>query len=201
MRDHVRSLRRDLRFLVALRHLPWRVASFQWRAWRLGARLGDDVGRTSATRPWKLATILNQAADGGYVVELGTAQAWTTISLALARSDREVISYDPVEWPERHRYLELAPQHVRRRITFVLQPGETGPQTAREVDLLYIDSSHELQETVREIEAWRSVLRDGASIVLDDYGHPDFPGVSEAVEQLQLDGVEREGLFVHRATR
>ncbi len=177
------------------------MALFQWRAWRLGAQLGDEFGRVSATRPWKLATILNLAGDGRLVVELGTAQGWTAISLALAHPQREVISYDPFERPEPQQYLRIVPEHVRRRVTFVVGRGDSGPQTHRPVDLLYVDTTHERADTIRELEAWRPALRDGAWVVLDDYAHPDFPGVREAVSDLRLDGEEHDGLFVHRVTR
>ena len=34
-------------------------------------------------------------------------------------------------------------------------------------------------------------------IVFDDYTHPDFPGVREAVTELGLQGEQRGTLFVH----
>ena len=40
-----------------------------------------------------------------------------------------------------------------------------------------------------------------AAVVLDDYSHPEFPGVTQAVRALGLDGEERDGLFVHRVRR
>jgi predicted O-methyltransferase YrrM len=177
------------------------VAIFQWRAWRLGAQLGDEFGRVSATRPKKLATILKLAGSGRFVVELGTAQGWTAISLALAHPARDVITYDPFERPEPRRYLDLVPEQVRRRVTLALERGDSGPGDDRPVDLLYVDTTHERIDTIRELEAWWSVLGDGSWVVLDDYAHPDFPGVSEAVRELQLAGEERDGLFVHRVTR
>jgi predicted O-methyltransferase YrrM len=184
--------------VLALRRLPWRVAIFQWRAWRLGAQLDDEFGRVSATRPPKLATILKLAGSGRFVVELGTARGWTAISLALAHPEREVISYDPFERPEPQRYLQLVPEQVRRRVTLVRKRGDAGPQTDRPVDLLYVDTTHEREDTIRELEAWWPVLREGAWVVLDDYAHPEFPGVKEAVRDLRLGGGERDGLFVHR---
>ena len=199
-RDRVRTLRRDLSFVWALRRLPWPVAIFQWRAWRLGGKLGDEFGRVSATRPRKLATILKLAGSGRFVVELGTAQGWTAISLALAHPEREVITYDPFPRPEPQRYLELVPEQVRRRVTLVLERGDSGPRTDRPVDLLYVDTTHEQADTIRELEAWRPVLRDGAWVALDDYVHPDFPGVKAAISEMQLDGEERDGLFVHRVS-
>jgi hypothetical protein len=199
-RHRVRMVRRDLWFLSALRHLPWRVAVFQWRAWRLAAELGDEFGRVSATRPSKLAILLKLAGSAQHVVELGTAQGWTAISLALGHPEREVISYDPFERPEPQRYLALVPEQVRRRVKLVHERGDSGPRTDRPVDLLYVDATHERADTVRELEAWLPVLRRDAWVVLDDYAHPEFPGVSEAVNDLRLDGEERGGLFIHRVT-
>lgn len=200
-RERLQPVRREVRFLWSLRHLPWRVAIFQWRAWRLGAQLGDESGRMSATRPKKLATILRLAGSGRFVVELGTWQGWTAISLALAHPERDVISYDPFERSEPRRYLELVPEQVRRRVTFEIERGDSGPRDDRPVDLLYVDSTHSRIDTIRELEAWWSVLRDGSWVVLDDYAHPDFPGVGEAVRELQLEGEQRDGLFIHRVMR
>lgn len=164
MRGRVRVFGRDLRFLLSLRDLPWRVAVFQWRAWRLGARLGDEFGRGSSTRPEKLATVLKLAGDGRYVVELGTAQAWTAISLALACPDRQVVTYDPFERLEPHKYMGLVPEHVRRRVNVLIASGQDGPPTDQPVDLLYIDSTHERADTIRELEVWRPVLREGGRL-------------------------------------
>ena len=54
-----------------------------------------------------------------------------------------------------------------------------------------------LAQTVAEVRAWRPVLGPGAVIVFDDYTHPDFPGVGEAVAELGLSGDQRGTLFVH----
>jgi Methyltransferase domain len=68
------------------------------------------------------------------------------------------------------------------------------------VDLLYIDSSHHREDTIREIETWRPVLEEGSLMVFDDFGNPEYPGVKEAVTYLGLEGNERHGLFVHRVS-
>lgn len=195
-----RKLRRDFRFLLQLRVLPFRVALFQWRARRLASKIGDEFGPVAATRPPKLATLLSLAANRHYVVELGTATGWTAISLLIADSRREVVSYDPFERREPYRYLELAGPSVGNRLSLVLEPGDVGPKVDRTVDLLYIDTSHECADTIRELQAWRPALREGTLVVFDDFAHPEFPGVREAILQLGLEGEERDGLFVHRIT-
>jgi predicted O-methyltransferase YrrM len=198
--DSARRLRRELRFLLALRVLPPRVALFQWRARRLAARIGDEFSLVSATRPPKLAVLVSLAGSRGRVVELGTATGWTAISLVLADRRRTVTSYDPVQRAERDRYLQLIGSEARDRLEFVAARGAEGPQRDGPVDVLYIDSSHSQDETVRELQVWRPVLVNGALVVFDDFAHPQFPGVRDAVLELKLEGEQREGLFVHRVT-
>lgn len=175
-----------------------KVAWFQWRAWRLAWREGDGFSRVSATRPRKLAALLNAAGGCRNVVELGTGTAWTTISLALADRRRVVLSYDPMERLERERYLRLVSAETRRRLTLLCAPGDEGPRGTEVVELLYIDSAHNRDDTIREMQAWRPVLTQGSVVVFDDFAHPDYPGVKEAVQHLGLEGEQHQGLFVHR---
>jgi predicted O-methyltransferase YrrM len=199
MVERIRGLRWQLRFLIGLRALPWRVASFQWRAMRAALRRNDEFAQVSATRPQNLATLLAAAQGRKRIVELGTGSGWTAISLVLAEAHRTVESYDPIE-RNRDQYVCLIPSRYRGRVAFVGGPGEQGPQDSRTVDLLYIDSSHFRDETIREVEAWRTVLSTGSLIVFDDYAHPGYPGVRQAVEALCLTGEQHGDLFIHRVS-
>jgi predicted O-methyltransferase YrrM len=186
----------ELRWYGDLRVLPLRVALFQARARVVAHRRGDRFSLTSVTRPGDLRTLLSLARGRTHVVELGTATGWTAISLALSDPARRVTSFDPVSRPEPARYLRLVGPEVRSRITLVAAAGSDGPRDDRPVDLLYIDSSHDRQPTIEEVDAWRPALAPGAVIVFDDYGHPDYPGVREAVQELGLDGRLVGTLFV-----
>jgi predicted O-methyltransferase YrrM len=188
----------ELRWALQLRALPWRVALFHLRARRLAARCGDGFGPDAATRPAKLAELVRLSRGRGHVVELGTAGGWTAVSLLLADRHCRVTSFDPFVHAYRDRYLALAPAHVRERLTCLQAPGSAGPPDPTPVELLYIDSSHEREETVRELVAWQPVLAPGAVVVFDDYNHPDYPGVRAAIEELGLPGEMRAGLFVHQ---
>ena len=194
-----RFRRRVAREILSLRQLfalPPAVAAFQWRARRKAARAHDEFALASATRPSDLGVLLSVARGAKRVVELGSGSGWTAISLALADPRRRVESYDPAERP-RALYLALAPS-AGARITFVCTRGDAGPRDAESVDLLYIDSSHGRVDTIREFQAWRAALRSGSAVVFDDYAHPQYPGVREAVAALDLSGEERGTLFVHR---
>jgi predicted O-methyltransferase YrrM len=177
--------------------LPRGVAQFQWRARRFAWRTGDTFSLVSATRPEDLRILLELAAGRRRVVELGTASGWTAISLALADPTRQVVTYDPIQRPEPERYLALVGADVRERIERIAAPGSEGPRNGAPVDLLYIDSAHDRAGTIAEVDAWRAALGPGSLIVFDDFTHPDFPGVREAVEDLELDGVAQGTLFVH----
>jgi predicted O-methyltransferase YrrM len=188
----------ELRYTARLRVLPSRVAWFQLRARLLALRTNDQFSLVSVTRPENLARLLSLARDHRLVVELGTATGWTTLSLALSDSGAEVVSYDPFPHPERERYLRLVGPRTLNRIAFVHAPGATGPRDDRRVDLLYIDSSHSRDATIEEVNAWSPVLGPGSVIAFDDYGHTEYPGVREAVEELGLSGAAHGPLFVHR---
>jgi predicted O-methyltransferase YrrM len=189
----------DLRYLLGLRVLPVRVARFHWRARREARRIGDRFSLVSATRPHDLRTLLKLARGRRRVVELGTGTGWTAIALALADPARAVITYDPVARPERELYLALSDASVRERITFVNEPGSNGPKDGLPVDLLYIDSCHGCQATIDEVNAWLPALRPGGLVVMDDFAHPEFPGVRDAVRRLELSGRQRGTMFVHSA--
>ena len=191
-------MRRQLSFARQLAPLPPRVALFQWRARRLAERAGDRFALASGTRPHNLRVLLDVAEGSVNVVELGTGSAWTSLSLLLADGRRSVISYDPVTRSERERYLRLAGSSAARRLTLVSAPGAVGPDEETTVDLLYVDSSHDREETIREVQVWHRVLKEGSLIVFDDYVHPGYPGVAEAIAVLGLDGRRRGDLFVHR---
>jgi hypothetical protein len=181
-----------------LRGLPRRVLWFQWRARQVAWGTDDLFSLASATRPQKMRVLLESARGCRRVVELGTATAWTAITLALEEPQRYVVTYDPFERPEPQRYLALVGADVRSRVELVIAAGSSGPRDHIPVDLLYIDSSHERDQTVAEVRAWQPHLRPGALVVFDDYANSDFPGVRDAVEQLGLEGERRGALFVHR---
>jgi predicted O-methyltransferase YrrM len=179
------------------RALPPQVAWFRLRARRLARRTGDDFSLVSAMRTDELGRLLALARGRHTVVELGTGTAWTAIALALADARRRVISYDPVARGERERYLELAGAAVSDRIELLELPGESGPRAgAATPELLFIDSSHERDETLASFAAWRKRLTPGAVVAFHDYDEPLYPGVTEAVSQLGLRGETFGHLFI-----
>lgn len=190
-------MRAELGLLLSLRVLPGRVAWFFVRArWR-ARRIGDRFSLQSAARPHELAELLAAASGRARVVELGTGTAWSAIALALDDPKRRVISYDPCVRVEREAYLDLAGLDTRERIELRAEPDSHGPHDGdAPVELLFIDSLHEREAVLSAFAAWRGALAPGALTVFHDFGHPAYPGVREAVAELELSGHERGGLFV-----
>jgi cephalosporin hydroxylase len=191
-------LRRDLDWMWGLRGFRSRVLWFHWCARQEAWRTNDRFSLASVTRPADMRVVLEMTRGRSRVVELGTATAWTAITLALDDRRRRVVTYDVIEREEAKRYLDLVGPDVREQIELVVAPGCTGPQDQQPVDLLYIDSSHTREHTIAEVQAWQPYLRPGAPILFDDYTHPDYPWVREAIEELGLKGETRGTLFIHR---
>jgi predicted O-methyltransferase YrrM len=194
------SARAKLRLLIALRALSPRVARFYWRAWRLALRENDRFSVASAARPAELRQLLVLARGRTRVVELGTGTAWSAIALALDDRARTIVSYDPTVRVERESYLALVGADVRARIELRAEADSAGPHSGdAPVELLFIDSEHEREPVLGAFAAWRGALAAGAIVVFHDYGHPDYPGVRVAVQELGLSGEEVGGVFVWRA--
>jgi predicted O-methyltransferase YrrM len=185
------------RLLLATRRLPPRAALFQARAMLRAARLGDEWALQSSTRPGDVAELLRLARGRRRAVELGTATGWTSGALLLADPARRLTSYDPVVREHREAYLRLLPRSARERLELVPAPGHEARGDG--VELLFVDSSHDREATVAELRAWRPRLAPGALVVLHDYGNPAYPGVAEAVAELELAGRENAGLWLWEA--
>jgi Methyltransferase domain len=200
MRARLGRLRRDLGWMWGLRWRKPRLLWFHWCARRQAWGTNDLFSLESVTRPADMRVLLKMTRGRSRVVELGTATAWTAITLALDDRRRRVVTYDVIEREEVKRYLDLVGPDVRERIELVVAPGCSGPRDQRPVDLLYIDSSHTREHTIAEVQAWQPYLSLGALVLFDDYTHSDYPGVREAIEELGLKGELRGTLFVHRHT-
>jgi predicted O-methyltransferase YrrM len=188
-----------LRYYVRVLRLPPRVAAFYLRARRTASRQGDGFSIDSATPPNSMRRLLAVARDARRVVEIGTGTAWGAIGLALADPERQVVSYDPVARPERELYLELAGTGVRSRIELRGEPGEAGPSAGDPApELVFVDGSHERERTVQTFRVWRDPLASGGAIAFHDYGNAAYPGVTEAIEELGLEGEVVKDLFVWR---
>ena len=181
-----------------LARLPRPVARFWVRAMRRAQSARDTWSIDVACRPAELRVLLDALGDAPRVAEVGTAAGWTTACIALARPSREVHSWDVEAHPERDRYLALLEPADRARVHLHDRPGGLGPQDPPPVDAVFIDSSHLLDETMATFRTWEPALAAGGVVAFHDYDDDDYPGVTEAVRELGLQGEVRGHLFVWR---
>jgi predicted O-methyltransferase YrrM len=174
------------------------VARFYAAALREAVRMDDQRALEQASSPRSLVSLLRMARGRRQVVEIGTSAGWAALALALDDERRQVTSVDPFPHPRREHYAALVPGDVRARIAFVEAYGEAGPPLGLEVDLLFIDEAHQREGVVACFRAWRPALAPGALVVFHDYD-PSWPGVIEAIEDLNLEGHVRAKSFVWQA--
>lgn len=197
-RPAVERARRVALQATSLAKLPRPVALFWWRALRRAQAERDTWSIDVACRPAELRVLLDALKDAPRVAEVGTAAAWTTSCIALARPDREVHSWDVEAHSERERYLALLSPADRARVHLHDRPGGLGPADPPAVDAVFIDSSHEHDETIATFRTWEPALSPGGIVAFHDWQDAAYPGVTEALGELGLVGEARGHLFVWR---
>ena len=183
---------------ASLARLPRPVALFWYRALRRAQAERDTWSIDVACRPAELRVLLDAVRDATRVAEVGTAAAWTTCCLALARPDREVHSWDVEAHPQRERYLALLSREDRARVHLHERPGGLGPVDPPPADAVFVDSSHEYDETIATFWTWEPALAPGGVVAFHDWEDPAYPGVTAAIRDLGLEGETRGHLFVWR---
>jgi predicted O-methyltransferase YrrM len=199
--DHRSAAQRARRLALqatSLAQLPRPVAAFWLRALRRAQATHDTWSIDVACRPAELRVLLDTLQGARRVAEIGTAAAWTTCCLTLAQPEREVHSWDVEAHPERERYLALLAAADRGRVHLHDRPGGLGPAEPPPVDAVFIDSSHEYDETIATFRTWEPAVASGGIIAFHDWEDNAYPGVTQAVRDLALTGEARGHLFVWR---
>lgn len=163
----------------------------------------DEIGMA-------LADFALQVPADQEIVELGVFQGRTALIMAWGATrghgahvtgidpwDLEGNVYDPPfteidskRWAE-YRIRELGYSdkiNLVQGFSHEFAPHWNHDGQAKPVGLLYVDGDHTKEGARRDIEVWAPHLAEGAVIAVDDYGHPDWPGVGEAVDELVAEG-------------
>lgn len=158
--------------------------------WYQKSNLGEKYDRACATPSdiyLHLPTFvaLCESLDAKTVIELGTRGGVSTIAwlYGLERTDGHLYSVD----------IDPAPELTHRRWTF-LQGNDLDPQIVKQLpdaEIVFIDTSHDYQQTFAELNVYRWKVKPGGRIVLHDtelahpYGVATLPRypVKTAVEE------------------
>lgn len=154
-----------------------------------------------------LADFASQVPADQEIVELGVFQGRSALQLAWGASlghGAHVTGIDPWDLPgnvydppftesgsRRWAFHHVKTLGFSRRISLVhgFSADVARTYAGPPVGLLYVDGDHTKEGARRDIEAWAPHLAPGATIAVDDYGHPDWPGVGEALDELVAEGV------------
>jgi predicted O-methyltransferase YrrM len=112
---------------------------------------------------------------GSRIVEIGSHHGRSTIVLAVAAPDAELVAIDPYE-EDRPRPADLeqfesnlARAGVRQRVRHVHASSRAAlAELPGEIDLLYIDGAHDLQTAHADIRGWGARVRDGGTMLIHD---------------------------------
>lgn len=140
------------------------------------------------------------------IVELGVFHGRTALQMAWgARQGHgaHVTGIDPWDLPgnvydppftdeasRRWAYHHVMSLGYARDITLVhaFSHDVAAAYDGKPIGLLFVDGDHTKDGARRDIEEWAPYLAPDARIAVDDYGHPDWPGVGEAVDELVAEG-------------
>lgn len=158
-----------------------------------------------------LADFAVQVPAGQEIVELGVFQGRTALQLAWGASmghGAHVTAIDPWDLPGNvysppftdaesrtwaHHWVDTLGYADKIRLVhaFSQDAAETWDELGdnKPVGLLFVDGDHTKEGAKLDIVSWAPHLAPGARIAVDDYGHPDWPGVGEAVDELVAEGV------------
>lgn len=136
------------------------------------------------------AEALEELADDRFVLEAGALLGFSTV--VLARVAAHVVSVDPHDGYPSHApspTLQMFRENLERfgvasRVTPIIDTFDMVVPflTADYFDLVFFDLTGEYEDTIRAMKSVEPWLTSGLVVLaVHDCGHPDWPGVQQAV--------------------
>lgn len=119
------------------------------------------------------------------IINIGAAAGVSTLALLCARPDALIYSCETD--PGAGEYSSLARAGLdAARVIRLGESAQAGRDFEGEVDFIFVDGGHEVDQVMRDIDAWLPHLRAGGVIAFHDYNNANLPGVREAVDDLLM---------------
>lgn len=126
------------------------------------------------------------------MVEVGVYKGRSLFFLAVEAENSgkpiEVFAVDRFNWPvtAMQDFARLRQAHgLTERVHMVTADSLTASRGFSDdaLDFVFLDAGHEYPDIESDIRAWWPKVRRGGILAGHDYGHPDFPGVAQAVNE------------------
>jgi methyltransferase family protein len=147
---------------------------------------GTDIGGWMS--PEQLDWLSAQATEMQSVVEVGSFRGRSAFAL-LGACDGPVYCIDPWPGPRYDHFMNRC-GHFPNLVAIRGRSPEAAAQVP-DVDMVFLDGDHRYTSVLADIEAWLPKTRK--LLCGHDYGHPNFPGVARAVDELFADRVVPAG--------
>ncbi len=156
----------------------------------------DNWGFLREAEVSALQSLVHLAIDGKVAplfVNLGSGHGTSSLAMAEACPGADIYSIDNNLWfmeCERKTFNEAG-----RKQPHQIHSNSHDPDLVfeHEIDFIFVDADHRENEVRADILKWFQYIRNKGIIAFHDYGHPNYPGVRIAVDEL-MDGQE-EVLF------
>lgn len=151
-----------------------------WRDVTIGAGPPINTSLTSAE-----TAELQRLAEGGDVLEIGSAYGYSTVALALVA--RSVVAVDPHQTHGSYGDLvaNLAHNGLRDKVDIhVGRDSDVLPAIHGEFDLVWVDGDHSADAVEYDVAAAARLLRDGGWLACHDYDEVTCPGVRMALDRI-----------------
>ena len=138
------------------------------------------------------SALLQEIAEGNRVLEIGALLGYSTVTLA--RTARWVVSVDPHEGYPAHdprptldTYLENLRRNAVTNVVPVIARWQDALDAIRPTsfDVVFMDLTGRYEDTKELLDHLRLDFATGliGAIAVHDCGHPDWPGVQQAVQE------------------
>lgn len=156
-----------------------------------------------------------QLPTGSRLVELGSFQGRSSVAIASVIPDESVLyCVDHFQGSIEHHRANLDTSNLLEAFTKniktfgvkdkirVLSMSTTEAVEKFEpesLDLILVDAAHDYDSVKSDLLNWYPKLKPGGFLFCDDYGQPNWPGVTRAVKSVGIEGqVVTPALFLHR---
>jgi predicted O-methyltransferase YrrM len=138
------------------------------------------------------------------VVELGTGQGATASYIMIALHDNAIFTTFNYSYPANQRFGEYLHSWLRDPRLWWITADTLDPASLQyvpnDIDLLFIDTTHEAWHAAAELRLWQVKLQDSAIVIVDDLDQNDMTAFWNSLPYDKVvDG--NQGIFCYDTSR